>query len=77
MACDIARRAATQRATRSNARCYIAACARPRRSARATWAMGVCTRPSFESMYCSESLFGALFMDTVHEHYSQGFQKIK
>ena len=31
----------------------------------------------FDSVHCSESLFGTLFMDTVHEHCSRGFQKNK
>ena len=26
-----------------------------------------CTQPSFDSVHCSESLFGSLFMNTVHE----------
>ena len=37
----------------------------------------LCTQPSFDSMHCSESLFGTLFMRTVHEHCSRGFQKKK
>ena len=41
-----------------------AACARPRRSVCA-----VCTRPSFDLVHYSESLF----MDTVYEHCSRGF----
>ena len=47
------------------------------RSVRAGWAKVCtwCTRLSFDSMHCSESLFGTLFMNTVHEHCSQGFQK--
>ena len=30
----------------------------------------LCTRLGFDSMHCSESLFGKLFMNTVHEHCS-------
>ena len=49
--------------------------ARPatRRSARAVCAQAgprlgaLCTRLSFDSGHCSESLFGTLFMSTVHE----------
>ena len=45
-----------------------AACTQPR-----LWVCALCTRPSFDSMHCSESLF----MNTVHEHCSRGFQKNK
>ena len=57
-----------------------ALCARPRRSACAAceqpgpWVGALCTRLSFDLVYCFESLFGTLFMNTVHEHYSRGFQ---
>ena len=27
----------------------------------------LCTRPSFDSVHCSESLFESLFMNTIHE----------
>ena len=30
----------------------------------------LCTRLSFDSVHCSESLFGTMFKNTVHEHYS-------
>ena len=33
------------------------------------------TRLSFDIVHYSESLFGTLFMNTVHEHCSRGFQK--
>ena len=36
----------------------------------------LCTRLNFDSMHCSESLFGTLFMNTVHEPCSRGFKKI-
>ena len=35
----------------------------------------LCTRLSFDSVLCSESLFGILFMNNVHEHCLRGFQK--
>ena len=35
----------------------------------------LCTRPIFDSVHYFESLFGSLFMDTVHEHCSRGFSK--
>ena len=38
-----------------------------------TW----CTQPSLDSVHHSESLFGTLFMNTVHEHCSRGFKKKK
>ena len=40
------------------------------------WAQGgprvgaLFTRISFDSVHCSESLFGTLFMSTIHEHCS-------
>ena len=46
-----------------------ALCARPRRNvhvARVRWVCTWCTRLSFNSMHCSESLFGTLFMSIVH-----------
>ena len=43
-----------------------AVCARPR-----FYVCALCTRPSFEIVHC----LGSLFMDTIHEHYSHGFQK--
>ena len=52
-----------------------AACALPRRSARTAWVPWVCalcTQPSFDSVHCLQSLFGSLFMDTIH-----GVLKIK
>ena len=55
--------------TRPSAICHTALGAWPRRSARATcaqpgpWVCSLCTRPSFDSVHCSESLF----MNTVHE----------
>ena len=64
--------------TRSSERCDTALCARPERSAQpGPWVCPLCTRPSFDSMHCSESLFGSLFMNTVHGHSSRSFQKIK
>ena len=33
----------------------------------------LCTQPSLDSVHCSKSLF----MNTVHEHCSRGFQKNK
>ena len=47
------------------------------RLVRTAWVQGVhlCSQPSFDSVHCSESLFRTLFMDTVHEHCSRGFQK--
>ena len=58
-------------------------CARPWRSAR-----GLCAQaeprcapsapdPVLDSVHCFQSLFGTLFMNTVHEHCSRGFQKKK
>ena len=41
------------------------------------WVAALCTRLSFDSVHCSESLFGTLFIDTVHEHCSRGLKKIK
>ena len=38
-----------------------------------TW----CTQPNFDLVHCFQSLFGTMFMNTVHEHYSRGFQKKK
>ena len=35
----------------------------------------VCTRLSLDSVHCSESHFGTLLMNTIHDHYSQGFKK--
>ena len=44
---------------------------------RATWILGVHTVHT--TQFCDNalyrSLFGSLFMDTVHEHCSQGFKK--
>ena len=34
----------------------------------------LCTRLSFDSGHCFESLFGTLFMNTVHEHCSRSFK---
>ena len=31
------------------------------------WVCALCTRPSFDLVHCYESLFGSLFMNTVHE----------
>ena len=67
--------------TRPSARCDTALCVRPGRSARTAcaqpgpWECALCTRPSFDSVHYSESLFGSLFMNIVHEHCSLGFQK--
>ena len=66
--------------TQPNVRHNTAPSPRPRSSARAVGAqLGfrvciLCTQPSLDSMHCSESLFGTLFMNTVHEHCSRGFQ---
>ena len=35
------------------------------------WVCALCTQPSFVTVHCLQSLFGSLFMDTVHEHCSQ------
>ena len=37
----------------------------------------LCTRLSFDSVHCSESQFGTLFMNTVHERCSRGLKKMK
>ena len=37
----------------------------------------LCTRLSFDSMHCYESLFGKLFMSTVHEVFKKNKNKIK
>ena len=56
--------------------------ARPGRSGRAGWARVCtwCTQPSFDSVHCSESLFGTLFgtlfMSTVHEVLKKNKNKI-
>ena len=54
--------------------CDTAQCTR---SVRAGWARMCtwCTPLNFDSMHCSESLFGTLFMKTVHEHCSRFFSK--
>ena len=52
-----------------------ALCARSVRVARVCWVCTLCTQLSFDSVHCSESLFGTLFMNTVHEHCSRGFLK--
>ena len=55
---------------------YDSAHTTTRRSARAAyaqpgpWVGALCTRLSFDSVHCFESLFGTLFMNTVHEHCS-------
>ena len=46
-----------------------------RARSRVCWVCTWCTQSSFDSMHCSESLFGTLFMNTVHEQCSQGFKK--
>ena len=54
------------------------ACARLGRNVRVTWVPWVCslcTQPSFDPVHCLQSLFGALFMDTSHEHCSWSFKK--
>ena len=66
--------------TAPSASCDTALCTRPGCSARAAWVPWVCslcTQPSFDSMHCFESLFGSLFLNTVHGHCSRGFQKNK
>ena len=35
----------------------------------------LCTQPSFDSVHCSESLFGSLFMNTVHEVFKKKERK--
>ena len=47
-----------------------AVCTRP-----GFWVCVLCTQPSFGIVHCSGHCFGTLFMDTVHEHCSQGFKK--
>ena len=51
--------------------------ARPTLAARVTWVLGV--RTVHPTQFCDSalfrSLFGSLFMDTVHEHCSQGKKK--
>ena len=61
--------------TRPSTHHDTALCAQPRRSGREAWVRVCtwCTQPSFDSVHCSESLFGG----TDHEHYSRGFQKKK
>ena len=44
-----------------------ARCARSVDTARVPWVCALCTQPSFDSVHCSESLFGSLFMNTVHK----------
>ena len=46
------------------------------RAARVRWVCILCTQLSFDSGHCFESLFGVLFMNTVHEHCSRDFRKI-
>ena len=41
------------------------------RAARVRWVCTLCTQPSFDSGHCFESLL----INTVHEHWSRGFQK--
>ena len=31
-----------------------------------SWVCALCIRPSYETVHCLGSLFGSLFMDTVH-----------
>ena len=71
---------------RSGVRCDMAgctlrhgrACVATRRSARVMCAQAglrvgaLCTRLSFDSVHCSESLFRTLFMNIVNEHCSRG-----
>ena len=45
------------------------------RSVHATWFLGV--RTVHTTQFCDSALFRALFMDTVHEHCSQGKEKKK
>ena len=83
--CDMARHghdtASVRTTTRRCARYDTALCERPGGSARAAcaqpgpWVCALYTRPSFESVHYFESLFESLFMNTVHEHCSRGFQK--
>ena len=58
--------------TRPYQACYTAQCTQvgPRVGA-------LCTRFSFDLMHCSESLFGTLFMSTVHEVFKKIKIKIK
>ena len=70
-ACDMARRGLQHGEAKPATRCSaLAVCvqARPRVGA-------LCTRLSFDSVHYSESLFGTMFMNTVLEHSSRGFQK--
>ena len=53
-------------------RSALTACAQP-----GPWVCALCTRPSFDSVHYSKSLFESLFINTVHEHSSRGFQKKK
>ena len=62
--------------TRLGQVCDTAQCARSVRAGRArvcTW----CTRLSLDSVNYSESLFGTLFMSTVHEVFKKIKNKIK
>ena len=44
-----------------------ALCTRSVRASRVRWVCTLCTQLSFDSVHCSESLFGILFMNTIHE----------
>ena len=73
---DTAGKGATTRLSGRHNMAPSARCARGLGTVHAGWARVCtwCTQPSFDTVHCFESLFGTLFMSTVHEVFKKKIQ---